>query len=174
MTNNDSKLIINLKTHIDETKETLADCKQKLDKEFKRTLDFEHPLDSELLKKIDEISIQDSDDEYKIFQYIDTVKEIWKLAIEKSIKCLRFFDSREPFLDNDSKHPVAYGVDDLRKYYDNSDCDMYASCLKQNVENFQFSFKYDDKIFNIVTSKRFINMQKREGSSWCTCDKAGQ
>ena len=118
MTNNDSKLIINLKTHIDETKETLADCKQKLDQKFKRTLNFEHPLDSTLLKKIDEISIQDSDDEYKIFQYIDTVKEIWKLAIEKSIKCLRFFDLREPFLDNDSKHPVAYGVDDLKDYFE--------------------------------------------------------
>lgn len=42
----------------------------------------------------------------------------------------------------------------LRKYYDNSDCDMYASCLKQNVENFQFSFKYDNKIFNIVIGSR--------------------
>ena len=118
MTNNDSRLIKRLKTHLDETNDKLDECKIKLDKKFKQTLNFGYPLDSELLEKIDEISIQDDDDEYKLFQYIDTVKEIWKLAIEKSIKCLRFFDLREPFLSNDSKHPVAYGVDDLEAYFE--------------------------------------------------------
>ena len=111
MTNTDLELINVLKKHV---REIIPCLEGNMDGKS-----FEHPLDSSVINKLKEINIKDSDDEYKLFQYIDTVKDIWKLAIEKSIKCLRFFDSREPFLDNKSKHPVAYGVDDLRKYYDN-------------------------------------------------------
>lgn len=45
-------------------------------------------------------------------------------------------------------------MQNLRKYYNNSDAEMYANCLKEKVENFQFSFKYDEQIFTIVIGSR--------------------
>ena len=40
------------------------------------------------------------------------------MLINKAIKCLRFFDEREPFLSNNNKTPVAYGIDKLEAYHD--------------------------------------------------------
>ena len=81
---------------------------------------IEHPLDEEVKEKLNEIKnkIRDEDEDYRIFYFADEIKSIWKLIIQKSIKCLRYFDSREPYLENQSKHPVAYGVDELSKYFD--------------------------------------------------------
>ncbi|MBO5143688.1 MAG: hypothetical protein J6C46_12000 [Clostridia bacterium] len=42
----------------------------------------------------------------------------------------------------------------LRKYYDNSDIEMYTTCLKQKVENYKFSFIYDDKTFTVIIGSR--------------------
>ena len=44
---------------------------------------------------------------------------LWKLLLEKAIKCLRYYDIREPFLESQGeKKPKAYGIDKLKKYYD--------------------------------------------------------
>ena len=45
-------------------------------------------------------------------------------------------------------------MQNLRRYYDNSDIEMYTNCLKEKVENYQFSFKYDEKIFTVVIGSR--------------------
>lgn len=84
------------------------------------TREIEHPLDNEVKGKLDSIKneMRDEDDDYRIFYFADEIKDIWKLIIQKSIKCLRYFDSREPYLENQSKHPVAYGVDELSNYFD--------------------------------------------------------
>lgn len=84
------------------------------------TREIEHPLDDEVKGKLDSIknAMRDEDDDYRIFYFADEIKDIWKLIIQKSIKCLRYFDSREPYLENQSKHPVAYGVDELSNYFD--------------------------------------------------------
>ena len=81
---------------------------------------IEHPLDEEVEEMLNEIKkkIRDEDEDYRIFYFTDEIKNIWKLIIQKSIKCLRYFDSREPYLENQSKHPVAYGVEELSKYFD--------------------------------------------------------
>lgn len=42
----------------------------------------------------------------------------------------------------------------LRKYYNNSDIEMYMNCLKKKVENYQFQFKYNDKIYKIIIGSR--------------------
>lgn len=86
----------------------------------KTTREIEHPLDNDVKSKLDSIknAMRDEDDDYRIFYFADEIKDIWKLVIQKSIKCLRYFDSREPFLENQSKHPVAYGVDELSNYFD--------------------------------------------------------
>ena len=78
----------------------------------------EHPLDKDVEDKLSVFDIRETDDDYRIFYFVEEIKTIWKLIIEKSIKCLRFFDSREPFLENQSKHPVAYGVNELSEYFE--------------------------------------------------------
>ena len=110
--NTDFRLINDIKNHASTTIPELKECITE------GKWDFEHPLDCGILNKLKEIDIQESDDEYRLFQQVNIVKDIWKLSIEKSIKCLRLFDLREPFLSNKLKHPVAYGVDELRDYFD--------------------------------------------------------
>lgn len=81
---------------------------------------LEHPLDMTVAKSLTELkdSIRDSDDDYHIFNSIEKIKDLWKTIIGKSIKCLRFFDTREPFLAQPSKHPIAYGVNELSEYFE--------------------------------------------------------
>ena len=45
-------------------------------------------------------------------------------------------------------------MQNLRKYYDNSDIEMYKNCLKEKVENYQFTFIYDEKEFTVVIGSR--------------------
>lgn len=84
------------------------------------TREIEHPLDCTVTEKLKEISskMRDEDDDYRIFCFADDIKDIWKLVIQKSIKCLRYFDTREPYIEYPSKHPVAYGVEELSDYFD--------------------------------------------------------
>lgn len=85
-----------------------------------RIREIEHPLDETIKGKLNNIRVKmrNEDDDYRIFYFADEIKDIWKLVIQKSIKCLRYFDSREPYLENQSKHPVAYGVEELSDYFD--------------------------------------------------------
>lgn len=82
--------------------------------------EIEQPLDKQVRNKLNAIKekMREDDDDFRIFYFADEIKDIWKLVIQKSIKCLRYFDSREPYLENQSKHPVAYGVDELSEYFD--------------------------------------------------------
>lgn len=80
----------------------------------------EHPLDSEIISKIAGLrdKIQADDDDFEIFKYrTEIIDKLWSLLIKKSIKCLRYFDEREPFSTNQDKIPMAYGVDKLEEYY---------------------------------------------------------
>jgi len=81
---------------------------------------FEFPLDKDIVNRIAEIysSIKENDDDYEIYRHLDKASRLWRVLIEKSIKCLRYFDQREPFLANDQKSPQAYGVEALAKYYE--------------------------------------------------------
>lgn len=42
---------------------------------------------------------------------------LWHSLLNKAIVCLRYFDTREPFLDNPNKAIVAYGIDKLEEYH---------------------------------------------------------
>lgn len=81
---------------------------------------IEHPLDDDIISKIADLksALRDEDDDYRIFIHIDKIKLLWCLLIEKSIKCLRFFDKREPFIGNSEKHPIAYGIKELYDFFD--------------------------------------------------------
>lgn len=80
----------------------------------------EHPMDNSIIDKLRRLEqkIRPEDDDYQLFRYRDETNELWGLLLEKAIKCLRFFDAREPFQGSDGeKVPKAYGIDDLKKYY---------------------------------------------------------
>lgn len=77
----------------------------------------DYPLDNEVRQRIAEIVLNDQDNDFKIFNYLELVKELWPLLIRKSILCLRYFDSREPFMEKGEKFPHAYGVKDLNDYF---------------------------------------------------------
>ena len=83
--------------------------------------DIEHPLDDDVIKELQSILAaikSDNSNPYKIFSKKDCIISLWKTLIDKSIKCLRFFDRREPFIDNSNKKPIAWGVQHLYDYFD--------------------------------------------------------
>jgi len=79
---------------------------------------FQHPLDDDIIGDSGLLSSLLTGTE-KIIPYskADKLDELWSGLLNKSIKCLRFFDTREPFQDNSSKDIVAYGIDNLEEYH---------------------------------------------------------
>lgn len=78
----------------------------------------EHPLDENSIQSLRGFLEIDENNEFAIFKKVDQIKSLWKDLIKKSINCLRYYDTREPFHDNIEKHPHAYGLDELEKYFD--------------------------------------------------------
>lgn len=113
MANRDLQLIESVKEYI---KERVPEFLKEVDIPKERKVP--HPLDNVIVERLNVFEIREEDDDYRIFYYVNEIKEIWKLIIEKSIKCLRFFDGREPFLENKSKNPIAYGVNELSDYFE--------------------------------------------------------
>ena len=79
---------------------------------------IEYPLDKDIREFLEKIHIAETDEEYKIFEYSKEIKELWGILIKKSLKCLRYFDSREPFQEKANKRPHACGVSDLQNYFE--------------------------------------------------------
>jgi hypothetical protein len=81
----------------------------------------EYPLDEDIIPLITSImnSIKNSKDDYEIFKHLDLLSKLWKTLIEKAIKCLRYFDDREPFSKIPGKKPITYGIDSLYDYFMN-------------------------------------------------------
>ena len=79
--------------------------------------DLEYPLDSGVIDSLKGLKSKD-EGEYAIFKEVDKIMSLWKTLIKKSIICLRYFDSREPFLSNPNKKPQAYGVEKLDEYFE--------------------------------------------------------
>lgn len=79
-----------------------------------------YPLDKDIRNRLDELKvlITENATEFAIYQHHDKVQQLWIELIKKSIQCLRFFDDREPFRGNDTKHPLVYGISKLNDYYD--------------------------------------------------------
>lgn len=113
MTNRDLRLFSSVIENIEErVPEFLAEANIPLER------NIAHPLDKGIVDRLKKFEFREEDDDYRIFVYVNEIKEIWKLVIEKSIKCLRFFDTREPYLENKSKNPMAYGVNELSDYFE--------------------------------------------------------
>lgn len=83
-------------------------------------LELAYPLDKVIRDKLDILrqrGIDKSTGELS-YEINDKIDELWNILIEKSIICLRFFDKREPFMDN-GKHQYVYGMDKLNEYHKN-------------------------------------------------------
>ncbi len=78
----------------------------------------EYPLDEDIRHRLEAVSLRDDDEDFEIFRFFDNLITLWEKLIEKSIKALRYFDKREPFKKYPTKHPLAYGVEELRNYFD--------------------------------------------------------
>jgi len=83
---------------------------------------YEYPLDNEVIEKLNKLysKLELESDDFLIFKYRkDIIDPLWRMLIEKAIKCLRYCDEREPFGDPDrNKSPKAYGIKELQEYYD--------------------------------------------------------
>ncbi len=71
-----------------------------------------HPLDASIVKQLDDF--KNYKDPYK---HYTEVFSLWVELVEKAIKCLRYYDDREPLGENSSKEPVAYGMEKLADYF---------------------------------------------------------
>lgn len=96
-----------------------ATCIQMVGKEYSKRI---HPFDKGVRKELDKIQLK-KDNEFEIFEYLEVLKNLWSLLIEKSIICLRYYDTREPFINpkdgkSTNKEPYAYGVTELRNYFE--------------------------------------------------------
>ena len=89
-------------------------CREKIGNDICK----EYPLDAKIREELNKISLRDDDQDFEIFRFFDQLISLWQTLIEKSVKALRYYDHREPFRENHDKKPIAYGVDDLRKYFD--------------------------------------------------------
>lgn len=79
---------------------------------------FVHPLDDDIIGTQGKLS-QLHKDSSGLFLYsaAKDLDELWRMLLDKSIRCLRYFDNREPFQENNQKAIVAYGIDNLEEYH---------------------------------------------------------
>lgn len=94
--------------------------------EFKKddkSFPFSHPLDYEVKTQIDVLmkkGTRQRDGDKLIaelsYEMNGEIDKLWNMLIEKAIICLRYFDKREPFMNN-GKLPYVYGMDSLKEYH---------------------------------------------------------
>ncbi len=108
--------------------------------DFKSTFDkMEYPLDNAVIEKLSEIIGGNKELLYSSAKELD---ELWGLLLRKSIMCLRYFDTREPFMFDSSKNAVAYGIDQLEEYHDRYT--QFESLL------YGASEYYRDHVFHVI------------------------
>ena len=86
----------------------------------KNAITCEYPLDAFIIEKLRTLTVLISDDaeEYEIFNHRKNIDDLWGVLLEKAIKCLRYYDKREPFIKSlGKKTPKAYGIAELKEYY---------------------------------------------------------
>lgn len=76
-----------------------------------------HPLDSEALAVLKDLKDSIHDTKNLSYSKVEKLNSFWGMQITKAIQCLRLFDSREPFKQAPDKTIVAYGMENLNKYY---------------------------------------------------------
>ena len=100
----------------DDFRAIIDEEKNKLEKKYTR--EFVHPLDREIVGQNGKLEklLSGAGDKF-LYSSADNLDKLWTLLLDKSIQCLRYFDDREPFVENDKKEIVSYGIDNLEKYH---------------------------------------------------------
>lgn len=106
-----------MKTVYDNTFEIAKQMNEAMNEaDFKITFDkLEHPLDEKIIGQLTNIIGENEEILYSKAKELD---KLWCDLLRKSINCLRYFDTREPFMFDKSKRAVAYGIDQLERYHD--------------------------------------------------------
>lgn len=78
---------------------------------------FEHPLDASVIGEKGLLKSLSLDNHIITYSNADQLDHIWCKLLEKAIVCLRYFDQREPFINNSQKTIVVYGLDKLTDYH---------------------------------------------------------
>lgn len=117
---------INDRTLIDEMcseiRTTVQSKYGSLDEKWKDERDlpknFVFPLDEDIVGPKGALKELLSEQECAIsYSKAGKLDDLWRSLLNKSIVCLRYFDTREPFLNNPDKAIVAYGIDKLEEYH---------------------------------------------------------
>lgn len=78
---------------------------------------LEYPLDKDIQEVLGNLlNGMDNGSNELSYETSDEIDKLWSSLIEKSIICLRYFDKREPFMNN-GKPQYVYGMDKLNKYH---------------------------------------------------------
>jgi len=74
-------------------------------------------LEENIIKELNNFktSLGKGDDFYSLGE---AIKKLWIKLVDKSIKCLKYYDPREPFMENKNKKPETYRIEDLKSYFD--------------------------------------------------------
>lgn len=78
-----------------------------------------HPLDKEIKGDLEDLKkklTKMGDYSELSYESCGEVDDLWNCLIEKAVMCLRYYDKREPFIDN-GKVPFVYGLDALEEYH---------------------------------------------------------
>ncbi len=158
------------------------ELKAELDKNgFKLPDNFSHPLDNEIIDKIKILSNFLSEKETAIpYSKAGELDQLWRSLLDKSIVCLRYLDTREPFQENSNKVIVAYGIDKLEEYhrrYTEFESLMYGSNTHYRDHVFHAIRVWMLGVFCLLTDfnkdqKMFINELRLDGGA-TTPDKIG-
>ena len=73
---------------------------------------FDFPFDQDVITNLNTILPLKSND--SLYVRITELKGLWFQLIDKAIKCLRFFDKREPYLSIENKKPQSYGIEEVK------------------------------------------------------------
>lgn len=103
-------------------KRLISSCIDEINNDIFSDIECEFPLDKDILEKLTDLcnKLQTNGDDFELFRYRNITDNLWPQLLEKAIKCLRYFDKREPFLKDGKKNksPKAYGINDLKSYYE--------------------------------------------------------
>ena len=75
-------------------------------------------IDIDIMDKLIDIHSSLSKKNADLYSQEEKIKELWIKLVDKSIKCLRYFDEREPFKKNTNKKPETYRIEELKSYFD--------------------------------------------------------
>lgn len=103
------------KHYLDMITANIPDFCNYLGAKLRRNVADSYPLDDDVLSTLQSLIVTGKENE--LFEKVPDVQNLWNSLIKKSIVCLRYYDTREPFQKNRAKKPLAYGTDSLLDYF---------------------------------------------------------